>query len=267
MANRTNPAARLHSLLYEYRQVARTNLCIIHTWKEVFGVADDGDAVRKLCQAAGLIDEIDIAIKAYGDEGVREQFEHHVQAWVAAVFFPSNAGSLIPSPGVELIYVNALVALQGISSYLSITMPTSGMPSNEEITSLRQQIHEVINSVVAADAPEPQPSAGVRSAACEVALAQALSSSGPARATVNPGNGQALGVSCRSGLTESPGSSLEAIFRSMRSRIYSERTTSITRTMSSHSKRLDLVPQPEHFRLVQRRSAESSRSESSDQIG
>ena len=151
MANRTNPAARLHSLLYEYRRVAQTKVCIIHTWKEVFGVADDRDATRRLCQVAGLIDEIDIAIQAYGDEGVREQFEHHVQAWTAAAIFSSNAGFVAPSPGVELIDLNALVALQGISSYLSVTMPIPGMPSNEKIESLRQQIHEIINSVVAAD--------------------------------------------------------------------------------------------------------------------
>jgi hypothetical protein len=146
-----DPAARLHSLLEQYRRIAKNDVSIINTWKQVLDVADDEATIKQLCHITSLLGSIDIAISAYGDEGLREQFDHHFQALAAAVVFPSSVGSQTPSVGVHLIDINALMALRGISSYLTMAMPAHTLPSKEEIASLRKNIQEAIERVAEAD--------------------------------------------------------------------------------------------------------------------
>lgn len=150
MPNLTNPAGRLHALLTAFKDVANPQHSIIATWAMVFEAESDEEVISWLCEAAGLIGEIDKAISTCGDDDQRALFSHHVLDWAQPVIFPAYLGNQTPSQGSKIVNVSALLALGSVSAYLSAAMPHDNIPAEDNIYDLRRQIQDSIDCVIVA---------------------------------------------------------------------------------------------------------------------
>jgi hypothetical protein len=145
MARLNNPAGRLHMLLSAYQDGCAPGRSFVVVWSTVFDVRTD-DVQRRLCDAVSLIPAIEAALSSVeqSDEQM-ELFYLHREAYVAGLIWP---GGTWGSNCADVPIARAdLVALGGISSFLSATAPEGEPPDEDEIAKLLQETAELITEV------------------------------------------------------------------------------------------------------------------------
>ncbi|MCU1670653.1 MAG: hypothetical protein JWP40_3580 [Blastococcus sp.] len=155
VAKLDNPAGRLHSLLTGYRETSNgDNRSVLAVWADVLGAKDDTETLLSIAETAGLIPQIEAAVIRSGDEDQEEVFASFAASWASAVLAPGvnlhggNAFAVAAS-------VEQLAVLGGLSSFLSATASEGRVPTDAEISDLRGQVQDLINSITEdAELPE-----------------------------------------------------------------------------------------------------------------
>jgi hypothetical protein len=148
MTGFSDPAGRMQDVLKLYHQKARPEQSVHDTLCKVLKVASTEPSQRILCMMAGKVEDIDLAIKAAGDnESYRSLFDRNVSHWLKPVLYSMGEDRSQPNPGKLLVDLQSLNDLGAISFYLQIAVPRYEAPSPKDISAIRGQLNETVSAV------------------------------------------------------------------------------------------------------------------------
>lgn len=146
MSETDNPAGRLHALLvkYEASRSANPGRAMETVWQGVLG---KDDLPAELTRAASLVASINDAVRSTGQASLVRLVQHHQREWAAPfVFQPVAAGNAIQGDA-GTVSQGAMLALESLSTILSLQHSEGGDLGAEERSSYRDELQDLIDSI------------------------------------------------------------------------------------------------------------------------
>jgi len=144
-----NPAGRLHELLAAFREESASQRSAVSVWSAVLHTESRSSTLLAIAEVAALVPEIEAAVIRSGDPGQLRAFRRFAGEWLTAIFQPEQNlyanGSGATSVAAD---EDTLSVLELMSSTLTLTVSEGNVPSLTVISDLREQVQELIESIV-----------------------------------------------------------------------------------------------------------------------